>query len=196
MAQFYIEAATPQYIVGDFVLNDIRYNLDWLNKATTDQLAGLGAIAAPAYDPTTHRLVKTNDPAAPFAAEVLPAPSLADLKKTADSLIDAHAGDARSRYITSVPGKGTTYTEKENEARAFIAGSAGPFPFLEQEAAYTNSTVADVANLVVATADTWRPLAAVIEGMRRGYKVRVSAAADGAAIDAIVEESRVAFLAV
>ena len=196
MAQFFIPTATPQYVVNDFVLNDVRYNLDWLTKATTDQLVEMGAIAAPAYDPAIHRLIQTNDPQAPFAVEALPAPDMAALKKNAEALIDAHAGEARARYITSVPGQETTYREKEDEARAFIAGNAGPFPFLEQEATYTNATVADVPNLVVATADAWRPLAAAIEGMRRGYKVQITGAADAAAIDAIVDAPRTAFLAV
>lgn len=91
--------------------------------------------------------------------------------------IDREAGVFRKRFITDVPGQQQTYAEKEGEARAWTE-EADPddFPFLAAEAAVRGVPIADVAALVIATADAWRLLGAAIEGARMGGKAAVTAA--------------------
>lgn len=91
--------------------------------------------------------------------------------------IDREAGVFRKRFITDVPGQQQTYAEKEREARAWTADAdPADFPFLAAEAAARDVSIADVAALVIATADAWRLLGAAIEGARMGSKAAVTAA--------------------
>lgn len=93
--------------------------------------------------------------------------------------ISAEAGEVRRRFITDVPGQMGTYLVKEAQARAWVA-TASPdpaeHPHLALEAEATGMSVADVAALVIATADHWRLLDARIEAARRGAIVAVQAA--------------------
>ena len=181
---YYIE---PQYVTGAFQHNGVNYPAGWLSNASAEQLAALGAVPQPEYDPTAQVVVPTHNPAAPFEVRSRPAPDLAALRDQALAEIDSAAGDARGRYITTVPGQETTPAEKEKEARAHADGASGPFPFLEAEAAELNSSVAALAAEMIATAEAWRPLGVAIEAKRRAGKVAVSAAADAAAIQAAKE---------
>lgn len=91
-------------------------------------------------------------------------------------LIDAEAGAFRTRFITDVPGQQQTYAEKEAEARAWSANPDGTYPFLAAEAAARSISVADVAAEIIATADAWRGLGALIEATRIAAKRAVTAA--------------------
>lgn len=90
--------------------------------------------------------------------------------------IDAEAGAFRARFITDVPGQQQTYAEKETEARAWSADPGGTYPFLAAEAAARSIPVADVAAEIIATADAWRGLGALIEAARIAGKRAVTAA--------------------
>lgn len=91
------------------------------------------------------------------------------------ALIDRGAGLFRQRFITTVPGQEMTYLRKEAEARAVVAGDeAGPM--LSAEAAATDADVAELAASVVAQADAWLQLGALIEGARIAAKRAVTAA--------------------
>ena len=110
-------------------------------------------------------------------------PDLAQLRAAAIARVDAAAGAVRAKFITVVPGQEMTYLVKEQEARAY-AGDPSGFPFLAAEAAATGMTVEDVAALVIAQANAWRPIGAAIEGLRRGAAVAIAAATTPAAIAA------------
>jgi hypothetical protein len=113
-------------------------------------------------------------------------------------LIDANAGAFRTRFITDVPGQQQTYAEKETEARAWSADPDGTYPFLAAEAAARSIPVADVAAEIIATADAWRGLGALIEAARIAGKRAVTAARvanDWAAMDAAAEIDWEALLA-
>lgn len=104
-------------------------------------------------------------------------------------VIDDQAGDFRKQFITDVPGQQQTYAEKEREARAFQGGD-DPGPFLTAEAAARGIPVANVAAEIIATADYWRGLAALIEAARIAAKRVVTtekAAGDWSAMDAAAE---------
>lgn len=95
--------------------------------------------------------------------------------------IDAGAGDARSRFITDVPGQAQTYEKKEAEARAWTAGddAAHPerYPFMLAEAVATGQTIAEVRASIMAQVDLLTPIAARIEGARIAAKMSAQAAA-------------------
>lgn len=100
--------------------------------------------------------------------------------------IDDQAGAFRKQFITDVPGQQQTYAEKEAEARSYQAGGAAG-PFLTAEAAARGIPIADVAAEIIATADFWRGLAALIEAHRIAAKRAVTAArleSDWPAMDA------------
>ena len=109
---------------------------------------------------------------------------LNSVKSAAHDAIDKAAGDARARYITVAPGQEVTYLAKEREARDFASGGTGPWPILEAEAAALGIAVADLAALVIQTADAWWPKAAAIEAARRAGKESVNAATSVAAVHA------------
>jgi len=57
------------------------------------------------------------------------------VKADAKRRIDAEAERARQRYLTGGGGQALEYQAVALEARAFAAGEAGPFPFLDSDAA-------------------------------------------------------------
>ncbi|WP_431854356.1 hypothetical protein [Azospirillum sp.] len=120
---------------------------------------------------------------ATYAVEDRP---LAQVQAEAVARINAEAGQKRARYITQAVGQEGTYVQKAAEARAFLAGGAGPFPYLAAEAEHTpDATVASIATLVAATETAWTAINAGIEGRRRGALVAVAAAGNVAAVAAL-----------
>jgi hypothetical protein len=112
----------------------------------------------------------------PLEAWVVP-PNLEIIRALLCARVDAAAGAFRSRFITVSPGQEATYIRKEDEARRYAASSgAGDYPFLSAEASATGMTLADVAALVLSTANQWVPLGAAIEGQRRAAKLAIEAA--------------------
>lgn len=98
-----------------------------------------------------------------------------------DSLdsIDQAAGQARMRYITSVPGQSETYQRKEQQAREWrAAGYAGDAPvFVAAEAAALEQDPVEVADYILATADQWGAVKGPqIEAARRKWKVAIERA--------------------
>lgn len=90
--------------------------------------------------------------------------------------IDEGAGAQRCRFLTNIPGQALTYMRKESEARAFVAGATGPFPMLEAVASATGGAIGELAATIVARADAWIEIGAVIEAARQKAKMEVSAA--------------------
>lgn len=103
-------------------------------------------------------------------------------------VVDAEAGRARLRYITSVPGQAETYTRKEQQAREWAAaGFAGPAPsFISAEASALGRAPQAVAEEVIGLADQWANVTGPeIEATRRKWKVRIAAAESVDAINAL-----------
>jgi hypothetical protein len=112
------------------------------------------------------------------------AEQLAAAKKDAIDRVNREAGEQRAAHITVTTGQEGTYIAKQAEAERWQAGGAGPFPYLDAEAEATNSSVSDVAALVLATAAAWTMLNAGIEGRRRGALVAIDAAQSIEAVEA------------
>lgn len=106
--------------------------------------------------------------------------------------VDAAAGRARLRYITSVPGQAETYTRKEQQAREWSAeGFAGAPPsFIAAEAAALERDAQAVAQEIIDLADYWGDVKGPqIEATRRKWKVRLAAAESIDAINALQAEA-------
>jgi len=128
-----------------------------------------------------------------------PPPPLADVKAGAKSAIDAAAGEARKRYITTSPGQEATYLLKERQAREYIAAGypATPVPVLVQaEADALGVTPQQAADSIVTKADTWISLAATIERIRRGNNVAIDNATDAASVTSLRDSAITALAAV
>lgn len=115
-------------------------------------------------------------------------PTFEELKAQYKNAIDGLAGQTRLRYITDVPGQEATYLLKAQQAEAYaVAGFAGTVPaMLAAEAAATNQTPQQVAQIVIATRDVWvNVLNPQIESVRIGGKMKVDAAADAKELAAL-----------
>ncbi len=114
--------------------------------------------------------------------EVIPEPPappmvpLADLKAAAVDLINARVGELRAQHITVTVGQSATYLSKQGEAVRHANGDAGPFPYLQAEAAALDASLVDVAELVGATAAAWTEINADLEARRRAALEAVKAA--------------------
>lgn len=107
--------------------------------------------------------------------------------------VDTMAGQARLRYITSVPGQAETYAKKEQQARAWAAESfAGEAPsFIAAEAQALNVSGQSVALEVIGLAEYWSNIKGPqIEATRRKWKVAIGSAQDVATVDSLVEQAR------
>lgn len=107
--------------------------------------------------------------------------------------VDTMAGQARLRYITSVPGQAETYAKKEQQARDWAAESfAGDAPsFIAAEAQALNVSAQSVALEVIGLAEYWSNIKGPqIEATRRKWKVAIGSAQDVATVDSLVEQAR------
>lgn len=119
---------------------------------------------------------------------------LGRVKQSALDEIDRVAGQARLRYITSVPGQAETYAKKEEQAKAWASSSfAGDPPsFIAAEAEALNVTPQSVAEEVIALADFWASVKGPqIEATRRKWKVALEGAQTPSDVDSMVEAARV-----
>lgn len=99
-------------------------------------------------------------------------PDLAAYKAELLKKVDSEAEEFRYQFITPGSGQAMAYQEKEWEAKEYQANSTVG-PHLDEEAKARGVTVADVAQLVLDTAASWRGMSAKIEGMRMGAKLGV-----------------------
>lgn len=141
--------------------------------------------------------------AANFAARIAPPPpTLAETRAEAAARVDRRAESVRGRWITHGSGQALAYEAKRREAVAWaaeIAAAATPghanYPWMLGRAARLNAVAeASVTQpQMQAVADEWAAKAAVwiaagitIEAVREGAKEDIEAAADAAAVDAVV----------
>ena len=99
------------------------------------------------------------------------------------SLVDVAAGEARQRYITTVPGQEITYELKRLQAEAHAAAGypadLSPYPMIAAEQAARGGTAQAASDYILATSGAWVQLAANIEQIRRGAKVALDKASTG-----------------
>lgn len=171
-----------------------------LQALSESELNGLGwyqaqVEARPAYDRTSQLLngvTVLDGTVVRMSWEVIDLPAeavarlLEDHRKNAINAINQTAGSVRAKYMTVIPGQEATYLMKEAEVKAYLADPtpvATDYPMLKAEADACGMTLAEVATLVSTTAAAWKPLAAQIEGLRRGAIVAIEAATTAAEID-------------
>ena len=118
--------------------------------------------------------------------------AVADARGLGASAIDAAAGRARSRYITTSPGQDATYTVKYAEALDYIAAGyqsdLSPYPFVAGESQpNTWMTPTQAATRIATLGGYWREvIGPAIEAARINGKDALGALTDPAAIDAHV----------
>ena len=122
----------------------------------------------------------------------LPSGAVTSARTQGSAAIDAAAGRARSRYITTVPGQGETYTAKYQEALAYIAAGypsdTSAYPFIAGESQPNSGmTPTQAATRIATLGGYWREVVGpAIEGARINGKDALGALTDPAAIDAHV----------
>lgn len=123
-----------------------------------------------------------------FVAAWEPAePDLAVLKADALRRIDVAAENYRLQFLTGGSGQSMAYTQKLDEARAFVANpeiDPVEIPHVIAEAAATGMTPADKAAQIIATFDAWVLISAGIEARRAAAKLAVEAATTAEAVTA------------
>lgn len=109
-----------------------------------------------------------------YEPPIIPLDQLKEFKKQE---INTLAGNSRAKYITVIPGQESTYQFKLQEAQEYVntdAPSDSDYPFLMAEAISTNVSLLVLAQSVLQTWNMWKPLAAKIEGIRRGAMVDIN----------------------
>ncbi len=102
---------------------------------------------------------------------------LLSLKESAKNKIDFAAGEARSRFITTSVGQSAVYLAKESEAREYkrrgYPEDLTLYPFMKAESESLNITPTQAADIIIALADQWSQVAALIEKVRLYYKAQI-----------------------
>ena len=123
-----------------------------------------------------------------------PPPTLAEVQTAALTAIDAAAGAARVRYITTADGQAATYLLKAADAdryksAGYPAAQIAGYPWVRAKARAMVAIPAAAdyqaaADLIISTRDAWAAKGADIEEARESGKRVVAAAIDVAAVDA------------
>ena len=123
---------------------------------------------------------------------VLPPAALTSARAQGLVAIDAAAGRARQRYITTSPGQDATYTVKYAEALDYIAAGypsdLSPYPFVAGESQpNTWMTPTQAATRIATIGGYWREvIGPAVEAARINGKDALDSLTDPAAIDAHV----------
>lgn len=120
-------------------------------------------------------------------------PGLDAVRSSAMVAIDAAAGEARARYITTAAGQDSTYLLKAADADAYKAAGYPdaqianyPWVLAKAKAMVATPAAADyqaAADLIIATRDMWVATGVQIEEARERGKAAVTAAADIAGVE-------------
>jgi hypothetical protein len=101
---------------------------------------------------------------------------LETIKTSYNATVDADADKVRGLVITNYPGQIGTYLEKEAEARRILAGNTSDLCYLSLEAQRFGVTLEERAQVVIDTANEWRPINGRIEDLRVGAKKAITEA--------------------
>lgn len=122
-----------------------------------------------------------------------PAPTLSEMATSAKAAIDAEAGTARARYITTAIGQEATYLLKAADAdrykaAGYPAAQIAIYQWVLARAKVMNVSPAAAdyqaaADLIIATRDAWISKGSAIEEARERGKAAVSAAVDVAGVE-------------
>lgn len=119
-----------------------------------------------------------------------PALTFGEIKTSALASVDRAAEAARLRWVTPGEVKQAIYTQKAAEADR-LAQDADPdpadYPLLAPEAAARGLALTEFGAVVRSTRDTWLAVAGQIEASAVTAKAAISAAADAAAVQAILD---------
>jgi hypothetical protein len=129
-------------------------------------------------EPVPDGAIALLDDAADLAYRIVDAAPVLDWEPLHAELlakIDRDAADFRRRFFSDLPGQGRIYQRKEVEARAFVAGSEGPFPMLEASRV-NGQSLADAADVVILRATEDYVMEVLVEKVRIGAKATVVAA--------------------
>lgn len=108
----------------------------------------------------------------PTAREIIE--DFTELDRRLCGMVDHVAEKLRQRFGTTLAGQQGIYAAKEMQARDFKAGGAGPWPYLEAEAAARQMPIEELAAEILAAAGA--SLMPRIEGWRVAAKAKVRAA--------------------
>ncbi|WP_282029495.1 hypothetical protein [Paracoccus marcusii] len=108
-------------------------------------------------------------------------------RRDAIDSINRVRGEARTRFITSIPGQDMVYMEKEREAREWVAARAtdsnapdpAEYPHLANEVGTTAPDMDAVAQVYLNMAAMFRAFSAIIEGEAMAALSEVEAAPTG-----------------
>lgn len=127
---------------------------------------------------------------ASFAAPVESDLTLEDLCTEAKARVDAAAEAYRLTYITAGIGQAMAYTQKLDEARAYLADTnltAAECPHIFAEVGITGETAGAVAQVVVDMHAAWQIKSASIEHKRLAAKAAIDAAETAEEINAAAQ---------
>lgn len=117
-------------------------------------------------------------------------PTLDDLRAKTKAGVDAAAEAYRLTFITAGSGQAMAYTQKLDEARAYLADAsltAAECPHIFAEVGITGATAEAVAQVVVGMHAAWQIKSADIEHKRLAAKAAIDAAETAEAINAAAE---------
>ena len=169
-----------------FEAEEVRYPPGWIALATPEEREALGITEVP--DPVWpdrryYDVVENEDGSLTVTGK-----PLADVIAASHAAIDAAAGAARARYITTASGQESTYMLKAADAdrykaAGYPAAQIASYPWVEAKARSMSATPAAndyqaAADLIIATRDAWVLKGAAIEEARERWKLSVSDAAD------------------
>ena len=113
------------------------------------------------------------------------------LQKEYVDLVNSIAGETRIKYVTNVPFQEAAYQMKEADTRRYkddgYPADLTLYPFTASEADATGLTPTQAADLVIAQADQWVLLSAMIEGLRRKATVSIEAVTDWQQVRAVAQ---------
>lgn len=113
--------------------------------------------------------------------------SLAAVKNEMIGVVNAAAEKERLKYITSGQGQAMTYTEKRDQARAFLAADdpdPADYPMIANEVGITAATAREVAEVIAGRYAAWKAIGEEIEKVRMIANKAIEDAADEAAAKA------------
>jgi hypothetical protein len=95
--------------------------------------------------------------------------------------VSEEAEKQRLKYVTPGSAKAMVYSQKHDEARRFAADpdpAPESYPLLSAEVGITAEDLAGVAQVVIATANTWLKIAAAIEHKEKQARLAIAQAPD------------------
>lgn len=111
---------------------------------------------------------------------------LSAYRAEAEAYVDQQAGQIRLLYVTQAPAQDMVYQEKREEARLVLSGQQydeTDIPHIVREAADSGVTVEKKAHEIVARANYWKQISAIIESHRLSAKNAIRQAKSEDAID-------------